>query len=321
MNIPRLLAAIVAAALTALAPARAQDWPSRPVHVIVPFAAGGSTDVAARLVGEYVSRTLGQRFLVENRTGANGNVALDAVAKSPPDGYTIMVATDVLASNPHVYKVPYDSLKDFTPVIQLSRQPVVIAVHPSLGVGSLGELVELAKRDPGMGFGTGSGLGSSQSMVMLWFARIAGIKLEQVAYRGGGQAINDLLGGHIKLGSLGSTPVISHYRAGALKLLAQSTATRSSSLPDVPTFAEAGIEGLVYEQWIGVVVPAGTPAAIVARLNTEIDKALQDPAIRASFLESAQDPVGGSADAFAQLMRHDFTTFEKLVKELGIKVE
>jgi tripartite-type tricarboxylate transporter receptor subunit TctC len=321
MNIPRLLAAIVAAALTALAPARAQDWPSRPVHVIVPFAAGGSTDVAARLVGEYVSRTLGQRFLVENRTGANGNVALDAVAKSPPDGYTIMVATDVLASNPHVYKVPYDSLKDFTPVIQLSRQPVVIAVHPSLGVGSLGELVELAKRDPGMGFGTGSGLGSSQSMVMLWFARIANIKLEQVAYRGGGQAINDLLGGHIKLGSLGSTPVISHYRAGALKLLAQSTATRSASLPDVPTFAEAGIEGLVYEQWIGVVVPAGTPAAIVARLNTEIDKALQDPAIRASFLESAQDPVGGSADAFAQLMRHDFTTFEKLVKELGIKVE
>jgi tripartite-type tricarboxylate transporter receptor subunit TctC len=321
MNPARMLAAIAGAALTAITPVQAQEWPSRPVHVIVPFAAGGSTDVAARLVGEHVARALGQRFIIENRPGANGNIALDAVAKSAPDGYTIMVTTDVLASNPHVYKVPFDTLKDFTPVIQLSRQPVVIAVHPSLGVGSLGELVELAKRNPGMGFGTGSGLGSSQSIVMQWFARIAGIKLEQVAYRGGGQAINDLIGGHIQLGSLGSTQLIPHYRAGALKLLAQSMATRSSSLPDVPTFAEAGIAGLVYDQWIGVVVPAGTPAAIVTQLNAEMNKALQQPAIRDSLLQSAQDPVGGSADAFAQLMHHDFTALEKLVKELGIKVE
>lgn len=319
MRVIRLLAAMIVVIAT-FAPAYAQDWPNRPVHVLVPYAAGGSTDVAARLVGEYLSRMLGQQFVIENRTGANGNVAMDAVAKSAPDGYTIMISTDALASNPHVYKVTYDALKDFTPVIQLSRQPVVITVHPALGVNTLGELVALAKRDPGMGFGTGSGLGSGQSIVMFWFARIAGIKLEQVAYRGGGQAINDLLAGHVKIGSLGSTPLIPHYRAGALKLLAQSTAARSSSLPDVPTFAEAGIEGLVFDQWIGVFVPAGTPPAIVARLNVEMGKALQEPAIRANFLQSAQDPVGGSADAFGELVRHDFTTFGKLVKELEIKV-
>ena len=320
MNVLRVIAAIAAAGIATLAPAHAQDWPNRPVHVIVPFAAGGSTDVAARLVAQHLSRTLGQQFVVENRAGANGNVAMDAVAKSAPDGYTVMVGTDALVNNPHVYKVSYDALKDFTPVIQLSRQPVVIAAHPSLGVNSLSELVALAKQNPGMGFGTGSGFGSGQSIVMFWFARIAGIKLEQVAYRGGGQAINDLLAGHVKIGALGSTPLVPHYRAGTLKLLAQSTAARSSSLPDVPTFAEAGISGLVFDQWIGVFVPAGTPPAIAAKLNAEIGKALQDPAVRDSFLKSAQDPVGGSADAFAEFVRHDFTTFEKLTKEFGVKV-
>jgi tripartite-type tricarboxylate transporter receptor subunit TctC len=320
MNLPRVVAAFVAAAIASLTPAHAQEWPNRPVHVIVPFAAGGSTDVAARLVAQYLSRTLGQQFVIENRTGANGNVAMDAVAKSAPDGYTIMVSTDALVNNPHIYKVNYDALKDFTPIIQLSRQPVVIAVHPALGVNTLSELAALAKSDPGMGFGTGSGFGSGQSIVMLWFARVAGIKLEQVAYRGGGQAINDLLAGHVKIGALGSTPLIPHYRAGTLKLLAQSTAVRSSSLADVPTFAEAGIQGLVFDQWIGVFVPAGTPAAIAARLNAEIGKALQEPAIRDSFLQAAQDPVGGTADAFAEVLRHDFSALGKLAKEFAVKV-
>ena len=308
------------AAVAVLERAHAQDWPIRPVHVLVPFAAGGSTDVAARLVGEYISRTLGQQFVIENRTGANGNLAIDAVAKSAPDGYTILITTDAFASNPHVYKVGYDALKDFTPVIQLSRQPVVLAVHPSLGVSTLAELIERAKREPGMGFGTGSGFGSGQSIVAYWFARIAGIKLDQVAYRGGGQAINDLIAGHVKIGSLGSTPLIPHYRAGVLKLLAQSTATRSSSLPDVPTFQEAGIAGLVFEQWIGMFAPAGTPPAIVARLNAEIGKAIEQPATRDNLLKAAQDPVGGSPEAFGHLVRDDFATFGRLVKELDIKV-
>jgi tripartite-type tricarboxylate transporter receptor subunit TctC len=320
MTFLRCLALLAVAIGAFPSSAHAQDWPNRPVHMIVPFAAGGSTDVAARLVAEYLSRTLGQQFVVENRTGANGNVGIDAVAKSAPDGYTLLVSSEAVTSNPHVYKVGYDGLKDFAPVIQLSRQPVVLAVHPSLGVNSLAELVALAKREPGMGFATGSGLGSPQHMITQWFAQIAGIKLAQIAYRGGGQAINDLVAGHVKIGTLGSTPLIPHYRAGTLKLLAQSTAARSSALPEVPTFQEAGMRGLIFNQWLGVFAPAGTPPAIVARLNAEIAKALQEPAIRDNFLQSAQDPIGGTAEAFRHLVHEDFAMFEKLVKELDIKV-
>jgi tripartite-type tricarboxylate transporter receptor subunit TctC len=316
--IGRVLAAL--AGLIAIAPAvHAQDWPNRPVRMIVPFAAGGSTDVAARLVGDYLTRALGQQVFVENRTGANGNIGIEATAKSPPDGYTILIAPDAIASNPHVYKVNYDALKDLTPVIQLSRQPIVLAVHPSLGVSTLSELVALVKREPGLRYGTGSGSGSSQHMVTQWFAQLAGVDLEQVPYRGGGQAINDLVAGHIKLGTLGSTPLIPHYKAGTLHLLAQTTVTRSPSLPDVPTFQEAGIK-LTLDQWLGVFVPAGTPPAIAVRLNAEIGKALAEPAIRENLTQSAQEPIGGSAEQFARLVREDFEKYARLVKELNIKV-
>jgi tripartite-type tricarboxylate transporter receptor subunit TctC len=156
-------------------------------------------------------------------------------------------------------------------------------------------------------------------MVVQWFAQTAGIKLEQVPYRGGAPAINDLLAGHVKLGSLGSTPLIPHYKAGTLRLLAQSTEKRSPSLPDVPTYQEAGIKGLVLDQWLGVFVPAGTPPAVAVRLNAEINRALTEVAIRDSFLQSAQEPVGGSADAFAGFVRDEFAKYERLVKELNIK--
>jgi tripartite-type tricarboxylate transporter receptor subunit TctC len=316
--IVRALAAL--AVLIGLAPiVHAQDWPNRPVRLIVPFAAGGSTDVAARLVAEYLTRSLGQQVFVENRTGANGNIGIEATAKSPPDGYTILIAPDAIASNPHVYKVNYDALKDLTPVIQLSRQPIVLAVHPSLGVNTLAELIALVKREPGLRYGTGSGAGSGQHMVTQWFAQLAGVDLEQVPYRGGGQAINDLIAGHVKLGTLGSTPLVPHYKAGTLRLLAQTTAARSQSLPDVPTFQEAGIK-LVLDQWLGVFVPAGTPPAIAARLNAEIGKALAEAAIKQNLTQSAQEPIGGSAEQFARLVREDFEKYARLVKELNIKV-
>ncbi len=319
----RILAALAAIA-AGLSVARAQtphEWPNRPVRLIVPFAAGGSTDVAARLVGDYLSRMAGQQFYVENRAGANGVIGMDAAAKSAPDGYTILVTADAIASNPHVYKVGHDPLKDLAPVVQLSRQPVVLAVHPSLGVKTLDELVVLVKQQPGLRYATGSGQGSPQHMVVQWFAKLAGIELEQVAYRGGGQAINDLIAGHVKLGALGSTPLIPHYRAGSLRLLAQTTAARSQSLLDVPTFQEAGIKGLVLDQWLGVFVPAGTPPAIIARLNDEIGKALADPAIRENLLQSAQEPIGGTAEAFGGRLREDFEKYGRLVQELNIKVK
>jgi tripartite-type tricarboxylate transporter receptor subunit TctC len=311
-------AALIALAVAGPLTATAQEWPSRPIKFVVPYPPGGSTDVGARVIGDHLSRVLGQQIVVENKSGGSGTVGFEAAAKSAPDGYTVLIAPDQVTSAPHVFKVGFDPLKDFLPVIQLSRQPVVLAVHPSLGVMSLAELVAMAKAQPGMSFAT-SGVGSQQHFVAEWFAQIAGIKLAHVPYRGGGQAINDLIAGHIKIASLGSSPLIPHYKAGTIKLLAQSTLIRSPSLPDVPTYQEAGVKGLALDQWLGALVPAGTPPAIVARLNAEMNKALAEPAIRDSFLQSAQEPVGGSGDDFARLLRDDFVKYERLVRDLGIK--
>ena len=176
----------------------AQEWPSRPIRFIVPYPAGGSTDVGARVVGDYIARALGQQIVVENRTGGSGNIGFEFAAKSTPDGYTVLIAPDQVTSVPHVFKVSFDPLKDFLPVIQLSRQPVVLAVHPKLGVSTLAELVTLAKQRPGLSYAT-SGVGSQQHMAAEWFAKIAGIKLDHVPYRGGAQAINDLVAGHVMI--------------------------------------------------------------------------------------------------------------------------
>jgi tripartite-type tricarboxylate transporter receptor subunit TctC len=311
------LALAIATSLTATA----ADWPNRPIHFIVPFPAGGSTDVAARVVGDYLSRTFGQQVVVENKSGANGNIGMEYVAKSAPDGYTILIGTDAVSSNPHVYRMDFDPLKTLVPVIELSHQPIALAAHPSLGATSLAELTAMAKRQPGMRFATGSGVGSLQAMVVLWYAKLAGITLIQVPYRGGGEAINDLIAGHVKLGSLGTTPLIPHYKAGTLNLLAQSMATRSPALPNVPTFEEAGMTGLVIVQRTGVFVPTGTPAEIAVRLNTEINAALVDEKIRKNFTDQAQEPAGGTAEHYATLVRDDSDKYARLVKELNVKVE
>jgi tripartite-type tricarboxylate transporter receptor subunit TctC len=316
------LCTILIAAMVAFAPkANAQTYPNKPIHVIVPFAPGGSTDVAARLVGQHLSKAFGQQVVIENRTGANGNIGTEAAAKAAPDGYTLLIAPDSVVANPHIYKVDYDALKDFMPVIQLSVQPIVMAAHPNLGAKSVAELVALAKKQPGLRFATGSGIGSAQHMATAWFAQIAGIELTQVPYRGGGQAINDLIAGHITLGTLGSTPLIPHYRAGKLLLLAQTTATRSKSLPDIPTFQEAGVPGLVMDQWLGVFVPAGTPPDIVKKLNAEINLALKDKALLENFDKSALDVVGGSSEQFSKRMRDDYLKYEKIAKDLKIKAQ
>jgi tripartite-type tricarboxylate transporter receptor subunit TctC len=312
---------LIFAALAVSTLAQAQSWPAKPIRWVVPYPPGGSTDIAARPLAERVGQALGGHSgVVENRAGAGGNIGFEAVAKSAPDGYTLVVAPDALASNAHLYKVSFDPFRDFVPVAQLTRQPVVLAVHPSLGVSNVAELVAAAKAKPGLGFAT-SGAGSQQHIAAEWFAKLAGIKLTHVPYKGGGQAITDLIGGQIQVGSLGSSPIIPHYKAGKLRVIAQTTAGRAPSLPEVPTYGESGYRELVVEQWLGVFAPAGTPAEIVARLNAEIGKALAEPALRERYASAALEPVGGSAADLARVLKTDYEKYGRLIRELGIKLE
>ena len=283
----------------------AQAYPARPIRFIVPLAPGGGLDFVARLVGEYLSRTIGQQVYLENKLGAGGMIGIETAAKSPPDGYSVLVSNDNVASAPHVLRVNTDFVKDLVPVIELSRQTLVLAVHSSFNVKSVAELIAAVKAQPGMSFAT-SGVGSNQHILGEWFAKEAGIKLEHVPYRGAGQAVNDFIAGHILIGVLGPTALIPHYKTGTLRFLAQSSKVRTSSLPDVPTFEEAGMNGIVLETWYGAFVPSGTPGPIIARLNAEMNKAVADPATRDSLLQTATEPVGGSAEQFARVVQEDF---------------
>jgi tripartite-type tricarboxylate transporter receptor subunit TctC len=315
-----MLGAATAAAMPALSRvAMAQAYPARPIRFIVPLAPGGGLDFVARLIGEHLSRTIGQQVYLENKLGAGGMIGIETAAKSPPDGYSVLVSNDNVASAPHVLRVNTDFVKDLVPVIELSRQTLVLAVHSSFSVKSVAELIAAVKAQPGMSFAT-SGVGSNQHILGEWFAKEAGIKLEHVPYRGAGQAVNDFIAGHILIGVLGPTALIPHYKTGTLRFLAQSSKVRSQSLPDVPTFEEAGMNGIVLETWYGAFVPSGTPAAVIARLNAEMNKALADPVARDSLLQTATEPVGGSAEQFAAVLREDSAKYARLAGELGIKL-
>ena len=298
----------------------ATGWPARPVRVVVAFAAGGSLDFVTRVLADRLAQELGQPVVVENRTGANGNIAAEYVARQPPDGHVLLASADALTSSPHLYKLSYDPLRDLLPVAQFTRQPIVLAVHPSTGAGTLAELVAAARARPGLGYAT-SGAGSGQHILGEWLAQAAGVRLTHVPYKGGGQAIGDLVGGQVPIGLLGSGPVMAHYRRGSVKILAQSTAARSSSLPEVPTLQEAGFAGLVLDQWLGLFAPAGTPAAVVARLNQTVGRVLAEPAVRERLAPQALDPVVESPEQFAALFRADHAKYARLVRELQIKID
>lgn len=312
---------VVAALAFTSALAQAQGWPTKPVRIVVAFAAGGSTDVAVRTLQERLAQSLGQPMVVENRAGAAGNIAAEYVIKQPADGYTVLATADSLASNPHLFtSLPFDPAKDLVPVVQLTRQPVVLAVHPSLGVSSVAELIAAAKAKPGLGYAT-SGAGSVQHMAGEWFALLAGIKLTHVPYRGGGQAVTDLLGGQVPIGSLGNTPLLPHHRAGKVRILAQTTAARSQSLPEVPTYQEAGMRGLVLDQWLGLFVAAGSPKELPPRLAAEVSKALAEPAVRERYAQLGLEPVGGTPEDISRQYREDYVKYGRLIKELGIRAD
>ncbi len=310
-----------AAALAASGSIRAVaqgKWPERPVRFVVPLAPGGAIDFVARQCAEVMSRNLGQQVIVENRTGAGGTIGMDAVLRGEPDGYTILIANDNAASAPHVLRLPVDYTKALLPVIDIGHQPLVLGVHPSIGVGSVQEYVAFAKANGGVGFAS-SGVGSNQHVLGGWLAKEAGIRLEHVPYRGAGQAVNDLVAGHVKSGLLGPTALIPHHQAGTIRIIGQSGSKRAPTLPDIPTLEEAGYKGLVLDVWYAAFAPPGMPPDLVAQLNAAIGKALTDARLREAFAKGIMEPIGGTPEQLGALARADSVKYERLVRELDIK--
>jgi tripartite-type tricarboxylate transporter receptor subunit TctC len=308
------------AAFAFAAAAQAQTWPSRPVRFIVPFPPGGATDVAARSVSDRLSQALGQQFLVENRAGAAGAIGTHEVARAAPDGYTVLFAADPVVTLHLVVKnVPYEVLRDFVPVTQVTTQPIAVAVHTSLPVNSVQELVGYAKANPGKLSFAHSGTGSGQHMSGELLKKMAGIEMVHIPYKGGGPAVQDLVGGQVPMAVLGSTPLIPHHRAGRIKILAFTSKERFPTLPEIPTLHESGFPGFDTGQWLGLLVPRGTSAEVVERLYAETKKVLAQEEVRARLLQAALLPVGSSPKEFEALIRADLERWSKLAAELGLK--
>jgi tripartite-type tricarboxylate transporter receptor subunit TctC len=306
-------------------PALAQDtYPSKPIRMVVGYAPGGGTDVVARLVAARMTVQLGQGVIVENRPGNSGIVAASQVAKSPADGYTIMMGVISLnAIQPSlVPNLPFDPVKDFAPVTLTGSTPHLIVAHPSTSITSIRELIAHAKANPGKLSFPSAGNGTTPHIAGELFLSMAGVKMVHIPYKSTGQSMPDLLAGRMEVGFDTFSSAIPHVRGGKLRPLAVSSAARLPDLPGVPTVEEAGLPGYRFGTWYGVFAPAGTPPAIVNRLHAEINKALQSPDVRAKYAEMGMDDsVTRTPEEFAALVRADIARFAKLVKEAGIKIE
>jgi len=316
----RALSAVFLALLLA-APATAQNYPSHPVRIVIPLSPGGTTDVPGRIIAQKLSETLGQQFFVENRAGAGGTIGSDFVAKSKPDGYTLLLTASPFVIAPHVYKnMPYNALADFAPVIRIATGPYVLVVHPSLGVDSVKELIALAKKQPGKIDFASSGNGGAQHLVTELFMYMAGIKLNHVPYKGSGPAQQDLMSGIIKVSFVGTPIAIPHMKSGRLKALGVSTAERSPELPDVPTIAEAGVPGYEARVWIGMLVPVGTPREIIIRLNGEIGSLVRAGEVRHLLAPTGMEPDPDTPEQFGAYLKADYDKWGKVVRESGATV-
>jgi tripartite-type tricarboxylate transporter receptor subunit TctC len=315
-----LFSALCMAAGLLPAAARA-EYPDRPVRLIVPFAAGGATDVVARALANGMSRSMGQQVVIDNKPGAGGILAGTQVARAPADGYTLLMGSiGMLSIAPNLRTdLPFSADKSFAPVAQVSATPNIIVAHPSFGPGNLRELIAKAKAEPGkISFGS-SGLATSTHLSGELFQAMAGVKLTHVPYRGGALALNDLLAGQIPL-MFDTMSAVSFVKAGKLKALAITSDRRSPMLPDVPTVAEAGLPGYRTVSWNGILAPAGTPRDVVDKLNTEINKALASPDVQRSLTADGSEIRGGSADDFAQFIRAETQRWGKLIKDAQISV-
>ena len=300
----------------------AENYPSRPVRLVVPYAAGGSTDVLARMVGQKLSETLGQPVVIDNRTGAGTLIATEIVAHAAPDGYTLLMATPPLVVAAALYqKVPFDAARDFAAITNIAATSNVLVVHPSVPAQSARELIALAKAQPGKYSYGSSGVGGASHLAVALFASMAGVELLHVPYKGGALAVTDLLGGRLSLMFANLTTVQQHIKSGRVRALAIGTAQRSLVVPELPTVAEAGVPGYEANNWNGVVAPAATPRALIERLQREIRAIVDAPEMRGRLLQSAFEPVADTPDAFKRYLESERVKWGRVVREAGIRPE
>jgi tripartite-type tricarboxylate transporter receptor subunit TctC len=317
----RILCTTIALALTAAAGgAMSQNYPSRPVRLIVPFAPGGPADIQARLIGPKLTQAWGQPVVIENRPGGNTIIATELTARADPDGHLVQVISAGFAINVSLYaKLPYDSLRDFAPVTQLTSGPAIVVVHPSLPARSVKELIQLARSRPGQLTYASAGLPSQLAVEL--FKVMTGTDMVHVPYKGAAPAMIDLIAGNVQVSFPTIIGGLSHARSGRLRALATTGAQRSPAAPDLPTMIEAGVPGYVAANWFGTVVPARTPPAVVSKLSQEIARALRSPDVGERLLSQGMEPVTNTPADFAAYIKAEMTKWAKVVKASGAKAE
>jgi tripartite-type tricarboxylate transporter receptor subunit TctC len=300
----------------------AQDYPNKPIRIVVPFSPGGAVDGPTRVVAQELGKRLKQQVIVDNRPGAGATIGSGEVAKAAPDGYTLLLASQTNAISASLYpKLPFAPIDDFVGISLLGREPGVLVVHPSLGVKNVAELIAMAKAKPGVLNYASSGNGSGQHLFMAQFASMAGIKMTHVPYRGSGQATTDLLAGTVPISMPGTAGMVAHIKAGKLKPLATSGAARSPQLPDVPTLAESGLTGYSAYVWMGLLAPKGTPPAIIDRLYRELKIVMAVPEVKAHFAEAGIEIVAGTPAEMDTFFRDERDHWARVVKESGAKID
>jgi tripartite-type tricarboxylate transporter receptor subunit TctC len=321
MSTIRLLGAFVGLIVFACGTAWSQPYPSKPVRVVVVFAPGGATDVVGRLVFQKVGEQLNQQFLIDNRAGAGGTIGAAIVAKSPPDGYTIMVYSATLLANAHLYrKLPYDALKDFTGIAPVARLVGMLGVHPSMPVRTTKDLIALAKARPDeILYGT-AGPGAFQHLATSHFANMAGLKMTHIPYKGGAPAVVGLMAGEVQVTLTPASEIYPHLKSGRVRPIAVSSATRTTQFPEIPAIAET-VKGYEFTSWMGTFVPAGTPKPIIDRLSVEIKKAVADPNVAANLSAQTLDPMYITPEEFAKLLKFEYDKYQHVVKLSGARIE
>jgi tripartite-type tricarboxylate transporter receptor subunit TctC len=312
---------LAALALAFTLGAHAQPYPAKPIRIVVPFGPGGFTDVVARILQKELGAAVGQAVVVENKPGAGSTIGTSEIAKAKPDGYSLVMISTTHVITPHLYKeMPYDPIKDFTPVMKLGEGPYVLVVHPSLGVKSVAELVALARKEPNRIDYASSGNGSSQHLVGALFATMSGAPINHVPYKGSSGAMNDLLGGQVKVSFVGMPNALSALASGKLQALAVTTRKRSADLPNVPTLDEAGVPGFDATIWLALLAPPGTPRDIVLKINSEVTRVLSTPESKKLMSQAGVDVATSTPEELTRLLQSELDRWGKVVRETGATV-